>query len=211
MARLIPISLSLALVLLVCPSEPLLTAQPPNHVRTIWNYDGGLEMMTDGSLPSGPCFRVVGRVTALNYFDNLKRIDTDTTSQIRRGKEIVTEFPAKLHLSFVMHDLPCDNQMQNAGTGSHMYLTKAMVSTLRLSFYWKRGMAMRPATGIVPAHYETRRIMPYASHLSEDLPERYEWEFEFDLPCAGVPVTDSLVLVVWDASGHIVARGAARM
>lgn len=211
MARLIPISLLVALVLFVGSGAPFLTAQPPNHERAIWNYDGGLEMMTDGSFPPGPCFRIVGRVTAPNYFDDLKRIDTDTTSEIRRGKEIIKEFPPKLHLAFLMYDFPCDNQLQNAGTGNHMYLTKAMVSTLRLSFYWKHGMAMRPATGIVAGHYETRRIMPYASNLSADLPERYEWEFEFDLPSAGVPVMDSLVLVVWDAGGHIVARGAARM
>jgi hypothetical protein len=211
MARHVPISLSLALILVLCPNAAFLAAQPSNHERVIWNYDGGLEMMTDGSFISGPCFRIVGRVTAPNYFENLKRIDTDATSVIQRGKEIVTEFPSKLHLTFLMHDFPCDNQLQNAGTGSHVYLTKAMVSTLRLSFYWKRGMTMRPAAGVMPGHYETRRIMPYASNLSADLPERYEWEFEFDLPSAGVPVTDSLVLVVLDTNGHIVARGAARM
>jgi hypothetical protein len=211
MARLIFISLSLALCLLECPGTPSLKAAPPNHERMVWNYDGGLELLTDGSIPSGPCFRIVGRVTAPNYFDNLKRIDTDTTSIIRRGKDIVTEFPAMLHLTFLMHDFPCDTQLENADAGNHMYLTKAMVSRLRLSFYWKRGLSMRPAAGIVPGHYETRRIVPYAVNLSADLPERYEWEFEFDLPSAGVPVTDSLVLVVLDTSGHIVARGAARM
>ena len=211
MARRVPIILSVALLSLLCPDVPSLPAVPSNHERAIWNYDGGLEMMTDGSIPEGPCFRIVGRVTAPNYFDNLKRVDTDTTSEIRRGKEIVTEFPPRLHLTFVMHDFPCDTQLQNAGAGGHMYLTKAMVSTLRLSFFWKHGMTLRPATGIVPGHYETRRIVPYATDLTGQLPERYEWEFEFDLPSAGVPVSDSLVLVILDTNGRIVARGAARM
>ncbi|MGB7437749.1 MAG: hypothetical protein WBR26_27365 [Candidatus Acidiferrum sp.] len=204
------ISLSLAALLLLCPAAPFLPAQP-NHERAIWNYDGGLQMMTDGSIPSGPCFRIVGRVTAPNYFDNLKRIDTDAGSSIQRGRDIVTEFPGRLHLSFLMYDFPCDNQLQNAGAGARTYLTKALISTLRLSFYWKHGLALRPATGIVPTHYETRRIVPYAADLAEQLPERFEWEFEFDLPSAGVPVTDSLVLVLLTPDGHIAARAAARM
>ena len=101
--------------------------------------------MTDGSIPSGPCFRINGRATAPDYFENLKRVDTNTGTFIHRGNDIVTEFPAVLHLSFLMYDFPCDNQFQNAGTRT--YLTKALVSTLRLSFYWKHGMAMRPAHG----------------------------------------------------------------
>ena len=43
------------------------------------------------------------------------------------------------------------------------------------------------------------------------MPERFEWEFEFDVPSTGVPVTDSLVMVVRTPDGHIAARAAARM
>ncbi len=208
MSRRRPISLSLAVFLLLSPAAPFLAAQP-NHEKTVWNYDGGLQLMTDGSIPAGPCFRINGRATAPDYFENLKRVDTSTGTLIHRGNDIVTEFPAQLHLSFLMYDFPCDNQFQN--TGTRTYLTHAVVGTLRLTFYWKRGMALRPITGVIPRHRETRRVTPYATELAADLPERFEWEFEFDLPSAGVPVTDSLIMVLRTPDGHIAARAAARM
>ncbi len=208
MSRRRTVSLSLAVLLLLYPATPFLAA-PPNHEKTVWNYDGGLQMMTDGSLASGPCFRINGRATAPGYFDHLRRVDTDSGTFIHRGNDIVTEFPAALHLSFVMYDFPCDNQFQN--TGTRTYLTLAIVNTLRLSFYWKHGMTMRPANGVVPKHFETLRLVPYAAELSEQLPERFEWIFEFELPSAGVPVTDSLVVVLRTPDGHIAARAAARM
>jgi hypothetical protein len=208
MSRRLTVSFSLAVLLLLSPVASFLSAQP-NHERTVWNYDGGLQMMTDGDIPSGPCFRLAGRATAPDYFENLKRVDTSTGTLIERGHDIVTEFPAQMHLSFLMYDFPCDTELQSAGT--HRYLTKALVGTLRLSFYWKHGMTMRPVRGIVPRHFETRPVTPYATELAADLPQRFEWEFEFDLPSAGVPVTDSLVLVLRTPDGHIAARAAARM
>lgn len=208
MSRRRPVSLGLAVLLLLCPLVPFLAARP-NHEKAVWNYDGGLQMMTDGEIPSGPCFRISGRATAPGYFENLKRVDTSSGTLIHRGNDIVTEFPTKLHLSFLLYDFPCDLQMQNVGT--HTYLTKAIVSNLRLSFYWKHVLALRPAKGVVLTHVETRPVPPEVPALGETLPQRFEWEFELELPSAGVPVTDSLVLVLRTPDGRIAARAAARM
>jgi hypothetical protein len=208
MSRRLPVSFLLAAALLLSPTAPSLTAQP-NHEKTVWNYEGGLSIATQGAIPSGPCFGINGRATAPDYFENLKRTDTDTGSTIHRGNDIVTEYPAQLHLSFLMYDFPCDLQIRN--TEAVTYLTNDIVSTLRLSFYWKHGMALRPAKGIIPRHFETRPVRPYAPELADQLPQRFQWEFEFDLPSAGVPVTDSLVMVLRTPDGHIVARAAARM
>jgi hypothetical protein len=208
MSRQCPVSFFLAVLLLLSPIAPLVSAQP-NHDKSVWNYDGGLQMMTDGSVPTGACFRLDGRATAPGYFDNLKRVDTNTGTLIHRGNDVVTEFPKQIHVSFLMYDMPCDTGLRN--TGMPTFLTVALVSTLRLSFYWKHGMALRTITGVAPAHFETRHVVPYAKELAAQLPERFEWEFEFDLPSAGVPVTDSLVVVLRTPDGHIAARAAARM
>jgi len=202
-----PFFLSLA-VLSLLPAAPFLPAQAKRE-KAVWNYEGGLQMMTDGSLLSGPCFRLSGRVTAPGYFDNLKRIDSPSGTILHRGNDIVTEFPELLHVSFLMYDMPCTPQLQQAGT--RVYLTHAAVSTLRLSFFWKQGMHLRPATGVVPKHFEARPVQPYAADLAAELPEKFEWIFEFDVPSAAVPVTDSLVVVMRTPDGHIAARAAARM
>jgi hypothetical protein len=210
MVRRPPAILALALPLLLSALAPFLLAQPqPNHSKGVWNYDGGLILMTDGSIPSGPCFRLTGHATAPGYFDNLKREDSDSGTILHRGHDIVTEYPSQLHIGFLMYDLPCDYEMKHADT--RVYLTRAIVGKLRLSFYWKNGLKMRPATGIVPSHFEIRRIAPYATEFADELPEKLEWIFEFDVPSAGVPVTDSLVVVLLTPEGHIAARAAARM
>jgi hypothetical protein len=198
-------SLSLAVFLLFFTVAPSLVAQFTDG-NNVWNYDGGLQMMTDGQISSGPCFSIDGRVTAAGYFENLKRVDTKTGTTIRRGKHIVTHFPETLHLSFVLYDLPCTIQSADTRT----YLTHELVSTLRLSFYWKRGMYMRPVNVVVPKLFESRRLTPYAKELA-GLPERFGWEFDFDLSSAGVPVTDSLIIILRTPDGHMAARGAARM
>ena len=208
MLRRCPASIVLAAALAVSVAAPFSSGQP-NHEKTIWNYDGGLVLMTDGSLPQGPCFRLSGRATAPEYFTNLKRIDSSVGTVLHRGHDVVTEFPEKLHLSFVMYDLPCENQIQQAGT--RVYLTRAMVGALRLGFYWKSGLKMRPVTGVVQGYSEIRRVLPYAAESTNQLPEKYEWWFEFDLSSAGVPVTDSLVLIMRTPDDRIAARVAARM
>jgi len=201
-----PPLLALALLLLSVTS---LYAQPPNREKSVWNYDGGLSLLTDGGIPSGPCFHLTGHATAPDYFDNLKREDTALGTLIHRGHDIVTEYPARLHLSFLMYDQPCEFGLKT--TASHVYLTRAMVGSLRLTFYWKRGLKMRPAQGVLPAYFEIRRLPPYATELAKQLPEKLEWLFEFDVPSEGVPVTDSLVVILLTPDGHIAARAAARM
>jgi hypothetical protein len=86
-----------------------------------------------------------------------------------------------------------------------------MVGALRLGFYWKSGLKMRPVTGVVQGYSEIHRVLPYATESTSQLPEKYEWWFEFDLPSAGVPVTDSLVLIMRTPDNRIAARVAARM
>lgn len=208
MLRRCPASIILAAALAVSVAAPVSSGQP-NHEKTVWNYDGGLVLMTDGSLPQGSCFRLSGRATAPEYFTNLKRIDSSVGTVLHRGHDVVTEFPEKLHLSFVMYDLPCENQIQQ--TATRVYLTRAMVGALRLRFYWKSGLKMRPVTGVVQGYSEIRRVLPYATESTNQLPEKYEWWFEFDLPSAGVPVTDSLVLIMRTPDDRIAARVAARM
>ena len=200
------------------PDVRLATAQSTAQTKTqskaqptIWNYDGGMVMMSDGSLPDGPCFRISGKFTAPDFFDGLKRLDSNSGIVYRRGNDVVTNFPEQLHLTFVMYDMPCDDKLQHAG--SRIYLSASSMSTLRLSFFWKRGMDMRPATGIQPKNFEAKPIAPYAVALAKELPEKFEWWFEYDVPSEGVPLTDSLVIILRTADHHdrIAARVAARM
>ena len=203
-------SLSLGcLLLLVAPAPSGWAHASREKEKTIWNYDGGVQLVTDGNVPDGPCFRLTGRLTAENFFDNLRRVDTTTGTLYRRGNDVVTEFPERMNLSFVLYDHPCPHTLQPAGT--RVYLTKAMITKFRVGFSWKHGMEMRPAKEIVLKSAEAHPILNYAHDLTQDMPQRYEWWFDFDVPSKGVPLTDSLVLQIYQPDGHIIARVAARM
>jgi hypothetical protein len=179
------------------------------HEKAVWNYDGGVFLETDGSLPNGVCFRVAGRVTSGNFFDNLKRFDDDNGTIYRRGTEAVTQFPDLVKLSFAIHDRSCSTGLQNVGTRT--YLTREMMSTMKLSLYWKRGVELQPVKKITEKYYSVEPITPYATNLASELPERFVWTYELGIPSAEVPITDSLVLIFRTPDGRIAARVAARM
>jgi hypothetical protein len=177
--------------------------------KTVWNRNGGLYLETDGALRSGICFKISGRVTAAHFFDDLKRIDKkDAETVFQRGKETVTEFPERLLLQFALYDYPCADKLQE--TGPRQYLTRSIVSGLQLSLYWKRGLELRPLTDFTPVGLHIRPIFPFDAD-AKDLPDRFEWDYDLIVPSAGVPLTDSLVLVIRTQEQKVAARVAAHM
>jgi len=195
-------------LLLLAATSPSARANPPREKR-VWNYDGGLLFATDGSIKNGPCFRLNGRLSSDDFFDNLRRVDSTSGTLFRRGNDVITEFPDQMHLSVVLTDRPCSDSLQQ--TGTRIYLTKAIIASMRVSFAWKRGMELRPAREITLKNAEAHLIPPYAQELAAELPDRYEWSFDFSVPSKGVPLMDSLVIVFTAPNGHIIARVAARM
>jgi hypothetical protein len=177
--------------------------------KSVWNYDAGIVFATDGSLPGGACFRVSGVADAPEFFVNLKRINDETGTVFRRGTETITHFPEELLLSFEIHDEPCTPGLREVE--ARTYLTREMMSTLGLSFYWKRGVELRPVKNITEVRSSVAPIVPYAATLASELPKRFEWSYQMTVPSKGVPLTDSLVLVFRTPGGRIAARVAARL
>src|SRR6267378_941204 len=172
---------------LVFATAFLPAAAQPNRDKNTWTYDGGIFLETDGAIPGGACFRVKGHVTADDFFENLRREDTNSGTLFRRGNDIVTEFPKHLHLS------------------------DEMIRSLRLHFFWKRALELRPVRGIVETSGEVRPVPWYSHGLEQELPKRFEWLVEFNLPSEGVPLTDNLVLMMYTPEHRLIARGAAKM
>jgi hypothetical protein len=177
--------------------------------KTVWNYDGGVFFETDGSLPNSVCFRIYGRMSSADFFNDLKRVDTDEGTIFRRGSETVTQFPDSVTVSFAIRDEPCPTGVQQVGTRATM--TQKMIDNLRLSIYWKHGVDLRPAKNSKLLNARVDRINPYAMALAAELPPRYEWSYDLSVSSAGVPLSDSLVFVLRTPDGRIAARVAARL
>ena len=198
---------SLLALALVCVTPASLA-----NDKSVWNYEGGLFVITNGSLPNGPCFRLAGRVTSGDFFDHLKRIDKETGTIFRRGSEPVENFPAQLTLTFNVHDhydQTCPPR--EANPEAPKYLTRAMMSSLHLYLFWKHGVELRPVESVERKYFAVRELIPQAAALAHGLPEKLEWAYEYVIPSAGVPLTDSLVLILRDQENRIVARVAARL
>jgi hypothetical protein len=198
-----------AVVLFFLAGGPSPSDGQTKHEKAVWNYDGGIFLETDGSLPNGACFRVAGRVTSGDFFYNLKRFDGEQGAVFRRGTEAVTQFPDKVYLSFAIHDRSCITGLQKVGTQT--YLTRETMSAMKLSLYWKHGVDLRPIERVTEKDFAVVPVVPYAANLASELPKRFEWSYEWAVPSAGVPLADSLVLVFRTPDGRIAARVAARM
>jgi hypothetical protein len=187
-------------------------AAPTPADKNTWNYTGGVSLITNGSLPNGACFRLQGHLSAPGFFDNLKRIDTNQGATFRRGSEVVTHFPAQVAVVFVVHDqrdFTCPKPPE--GDGQAPYLTREMMSSLKLFLYWKHGVELRPIAGVEQKYFSVDPIIPYAAAKAHDLPERLEWSYEYLVPSADVPLSDSLVLILRTPDGRMAARVAARL
>ena len=182
----------------------------PKPVETdVRNYYGGVFLIGDGGIPNGPCFRINGRVTSAEFFNELKSFNSENGVTFRRGTEEVNEFPDRLLLSLTLRDQPCPTGLQPVGTG--VYLTEETMKSLKLSLYWKHGLELRPANKISVLQLTANPIEPYAKDLAQELPKRYLWSYELGVPAAAVPLTDSLVLIFRTSEGRISARVAARL
>ncbi len=185
-------------------------ANKPKHLpHTVWNFDDGLFLETDGTISENTCFRLAGRVVAKDFFSGLKRVDDNDGTRYLHGKDVVSEFPDSISLVFVIHDFPCPSQMHD--TTGRQYLTREMMSKLRLSLFWKTGVDLRSAPNFKLGLFSVKPIPPYAKALADKLQERLEWTYELEIPSKGVPLTDSLVLIFRGEDGRIAARVAARL
>ena len=209
-----PISLALLFFLNMAPGAYAGQAKHKQHDKTdkgrnVWSYDGGVFFETDGSLPNGVCFRVHGQMNSSDFFDGLKRIDTDQSTVFRRGNETVTKFPDSVTVSFSIRDQLCPAGVQQVDT--RPYLTEKMIAELRLSLYWKHGVELSAVKGVKEINSRVDRIQPYAASLAADLPARYQWSYQFVVPSSEVSLMDSLAFFFRTPDGRIAARVAARL
>jgi len=177
--------------------------------RTVWNLDGGVFFSTDGHLPNGSCFRLSGQLTAPDFFDGLRRVDTaDGTTYVLHEK-VVTVYPPELFLTLHLLDFPCTFDLKE--TVVRPRLTREIMSTLRLNFYWKDGIAMRPVETSKRTAAGVRRLAPYAADAVSELAPRFEWNYDFTVGGKNVPLTNDLVVVIETEDHKIAARVAARL
>jgi hypothetical protein len=175
----------------------------------VWNLDGGVFFNTDGHLPNGSCFRLSGHMTAPEFFEGLRRIDTAEGTTFTLHDKAVATYPNELLLTLHLLDFPCTLDLKDFEVRPP--LTPELMSTLRLNFFWKQGLAMRPIDGSKRTGASVKRIAPYSTDAESQLAPRFEFNYSFTVKSDGVPLTNDLVLIFEDEDHKIAARVAARL
>src|SRR5215467_4333493 len=179
--------------------------------RTVWNLDGGVFFATDGHLPNGSCFRLSGQMNAPDFFSGLRRVDSEEGTFYYLRSQIVTDYPDEVQIVIHLLDFPCTLDLKD--TAARPPITREMMATLRLNFYWKQGLHMRPVGESKRTAADIRRIGTFAAGPAADdeLAPRYEWSYAFKVNSENVPLTNDLVLVIENQQHKIAARVAARL
>jgi len=191
------------------PETPQKKKPPKVPKRTVWNLDGGVFFATEGHLESGSCFKLSGGMTAPDFFDGLRRVDTDEGTTYLLNDKPVTEFPDELLLTMHLLDYPCSRDLKD--TAVRPPLTPEIISALRLHFYWKHGVALRPVDSSKRTNASVTRLVPFATQADDELAPRFQWNYTFTIQSAGVPLTNDLVLIIESEDHKIAARTAARL
>jgi hypothetical protein len=179
--------------------------------RTVWNLEGGVFFATDGNLPNGSCFRLAGQMIAPEFFAGLRRVDTDQGTSYISHDKVVTEYPDQVQIVLHLLDYPCSPDLKE--TIVRPPITREIMSTLRLNFYWKEGLHMSPVVESKRIGASVRRIGSYATGpaVKEELAPRFEWDYAFTVTSEKIPLINDLVLVIEDEEHKICARVAARL
>ena len=179
--------------------------------RTVWNLDGGVFFVTDGHLPNGSCFRLSGQMNAPDFFDGLRRVDSEEGTLYYLRSQLVTEYPDEVQIVIHLLDFPCTLDLKD--TNARPPITREMMAMLRLNFFWKQGVHMRPVEESKRTAADIRRIGTFAAGPAADdeLAPRYEWSYAFTVNSENIPLTNNLVLVIENQEHKIAARVAARL
>jgi hypothetical protein len=178
--------------------------------RTVWNLDGGVFFATDGHLPNGSCFRLSGQMNSGEFFDGLRRVDDEEGTTYLLREQVVTRYPQELSVTLHLLDFPCSPDLKD--TAVRPPLTRELMGTLRLNFFWKEGVRLRPVEGIRRTSSNARRLAPFATDAAADeLAPRFEWNYGFTVPSENVPLSNDLVLIIEDEDHKMAARVAAKL
>jgi len=179
--------------------------------KTVWNLDGGVFFATDGHLPNGSCFRLSGQMNAPDFFDGLRRVDSEEGTVYYLRNQLVTEYPDQVQIVIHLLDFPCTLDLKDPAVRPP--ITREMMATLQLNFFWKQGVHMRPVEESKRTGADIRRIGRFATGPAADdeLTPRYEWNYAFTVNSENVPLTNDLVLVIKNHEHKVAARVAARL
>lgn len=191
------VSLICLACLLSCPLSELIASE-----RATKRTEFGVGPETASALeelPDGSCifFRVF--FMSESIFQDLKRTDTKDGSKFKKGGKPIDSFPRHFVVNVEANVYKCkkDNPVQQAPLDFKSDFMRSM--TFRLQ--WKSALELRPAESVLTS---TRGP---TSHLFAN-----RWEYFLEVSAKDdIPLSDSLIIDIQDASGLTIRRVSGRL
>lgn len=160
------------------------------------DFGGQLLHLDDG------CLAVDGTVTSGNFFKDLKRSDSDSGFEYRKGDRVVTEYPASLTTSIRIVGQPCAAAFPNSISS----IFDGDSYTLSFEVAWKSGMQVRPASlSPAVAHCTGYRVVT-DPNKSSTFPAI---TCEMTVDSKGISLDNHLIVSVFTADGTRLTRISA--
>jgi hypothetical protein len=207
MRRLVSIVFSLlapVLSLAGSTGEPL----PPDPQELKQRFNPSMKFMTEGTLGPNICFLFGGLLQSRQEIYGLKKEDTDAGAVFLLGEKKVTSFPEWIYLEVWLRQRSCSEGTDKKKRNEPV-LSPEMVNQMQLELYWRSEGNLRPVEEVRFHGFETLPEVKSSALLSPGI-DGTNWRGVIAVKCTGIPLTNSLVIVLRASDTAIAARTATR-
>ena len=160
----------------------------------------GLDLIHAGSA----CLLLSGEVESGTFFENLTTHQKQGKQTFRVGSDEVKFYPERVLLKLRGYLDRCGPR-EEGRYRNDLRLDSDFMNSLQFKTYWKHGFDMRTADAKIEK--QGRSVDPDFARLS---PSTDVWEYQLSITSENVPLTDSLVLLVFDTNGVELSRLSGR-
>jgi hypothetical protein len=193
--------LAFAALLLLVPTQ--LSGKLSKYHRAV---PMGMDFVRGGDM----CGGIGVRLESGDFFEGL-RVEgrPEDGRHFRKKSQVVTFFPESLTVVIHVITSPCvgpaDPHQSAGGVQPEFSFDESFIKSLRFEAYWKRDFEMRKADFEVISSGEPRANRQLRGQST------LQWEYDLQVTCPGVPLTDTLVIDVLSPSGGRVSRFSQKL
>jgi hypothetical protein len=159
----------------------------------IWQYKEKVPLSVGEVRRGDTCVTFAPEMSSGDFFDGLQRLDLPSGSMYRKYKQPVTLFPTYIEVLIYVSIHKCDADLYTSAKAPDF------VSKIKFRLQWKRDLDMRPADFTIEQ-------VPLNLDDGDD-----RMLFVMRIKDQNVPLSDHLILSVWNEQGKLLSRMSARL
>lgn len=127
-----------------------------------------------------------------NFFEDLTKVDQDSTAHFSKSGSAVTTFPDELFVGVTGIPVKCSI---SPSEGIPIGVNEKLRNALTFKAFWRSGETLQPVAALAVATVE-----PQWRELGAD------WAYELSFIATNIPLTSTLVIQMWTKNGEQLAQ-----